>query len=392
MDFLFNLGLFLIGIPAVMFCIECLLGFFSTPPNPAKIDLGQKRTVILIPAHNEEAVLRSTLDGLKAQLGTHDSVVVVADNCNDTTADIVREYGYTALERVHGEQHGKGYALDYGIQHLKKMENPPDIVIIVDADCQLGEDSIMALKRQVVATGRPTQACYLMHSGDVARMSVKIAEFAFLIKNKIRPRGLHRLGMPVPLTGAGMAFPFETLSQAQLATGDIVEDMRLGVELAECDLGAGYCDEALVYSYFPKSETAEKTQRERWEHGHLNILNEFVPRLLKRAIRACSLKALVMALDLLIPPLSLLVMIVFSALGFSFLWGLSFGNWEHFHISMRYLMLIGVSVALIWARYGRNILSPNELLHIPMYIASKIAVYTRFALGRQTSWIRTDRD
>jgi cellulose synthase/poly-beta-1,6-N-acetylglucosamine synthase-like glycosyltransferase len=391
MNFLPELALLLLGIPIVMFCIECLLGFFSSPRNLAKIDLSQKRAAILIPAHNEEAVIRSTLDGLKAQLGAHDTVVVVADNCNDATASIVREYGFTALERVDAEQHGKGYALDYGIQHLKQEESPPDIVIIIDADCHLSEDAIIALKRQVAATGRPVQACYLMRSGDVTRISVKIAEFAFLIKNKIRLRGLHRLGMPVPLTGTGMAFPFETLTQANLATGDIVEDMRLGVELAERDLGAGYCDESLIYSYFPKSEAAERTQRERWEHGHLNILNQFTPRLLKRAIRGPSLGALGMALDLLIPPLSLLVMIVFGALGFSMLWGLTSGHWEYFHVSLRYLLLIGVSVALIWARYGRDILSGDELLHIPAYIASKIAVYIRYARRRQTRWIRTDR-
>lgn len=392
MSTLISLVLFLLGIPVVMFTLECLLGFFAsrrivTPSIPE-----DKRTAILMPAHNEEEVIAKTLESIKAQLGPHDDVIVVADNCSDNTANIVREYGFTALERHNDNERGKGYALDFGMQHLKAQENHPDIVIIIDADCLLGENALTHLKHQVLMEQRPAQAQYLMKRGEIDRIAVKVSEFAFLVKNKIRLRGLDRMGMPVPLTGTGMAFPWEALANAQLATGDIVEDMRLGVELAEHGMGAGYCDYALVYSYFPTSEEAEKTQRERWEHGHLSTLKQFAPRLLKRAVTAPSLEALGMMLDLIIPPLSLLVMIIGATWVTMVFWGLLFGEWQFAGQAFDYLLILGISIVLTWWRYGRDILSTKQMLHIPVYIISKIAIYVGYIVRKQTKWIRTDRN
>ncbi|MGB6151159.1 MAG: glycosyltransferase, partial [Pricia sp.] len=220
---------------------------------------------------------------------------------------------------------------------------------------------------------------------------LKVSEFAFMVKNKVRLQGLARLGMPVPLTGTGMAFPFEALSEVDLATGDIVEDMRLGVELAEKDMGAQYCDQAQVYSYFPNSESAEKTQRERWEHGHLSTIKRFAPRLLKRALGKPSLKALVMMLDLLVPPLSLLVMMIGAALAAASAWGYYFDDWIHAKILGGYFMLLLLTILMTWYIHGRSILSLGELAHIPIYVVSKIFLYAGYLVRKQTAWIRTDR-
>lgn len=391
MALLIDLGFFLLGLPVLMFALECGLGFRRASPKAAPHIPAEITTVILMPAHNEEQVIATTLASLQAQIGPNDSVLVVADNCHDRTAEIVREHGFTAIERSNAEQRGKGYALDFGLQYLKSQTSTPDIVIIVDADCLLGEQALQHLKHQVLTRQRPAQACYLMKSGEVERVAVKVSEFAFMVKNQIRLRGLDRLGMPVPLTGTGMAFPWEALASAQLATGDIVEDMRLGVELAEHGMGASYCDHALVYSYFPSSEHAEKTQRERWEHGHLNTLRQFVPRLFKRAITGPSTQALGMMLDLLIPPLSLLVMIVAGAWAFGVMWGLVFGYWGYASTSFWYLMVLMISIVAIWLAHGRHIVSSKQMLHIPVYILSKIMVYVAYMVRKQTKWIRTDR-
>ena len=230
-----------------------------------------------------------------------------------------------------------------------------------------------------------------MKSGDITRIAVKVSEFAFMVKNQLRLRGLAMLGMPVPLTGTGMAFPWQALASAKLATGDIVEDMRLGVELAEKDMGTGYCDKALVYSYFPTSEAAERTQRERWEHGHLSTLKQFAPRLFKRAFTGPSVKAFGMALDLIIPPLSLLVMLIGATFVVSLGLGLIFGAWHYSIQAGGYMVLLILSIALTWLKHGREILSLKQLLQIPIYIVSKIAIYIGYIVRKQTKWIRTDR-
>ncbi len=388
---IFHVLLVLLAIPVVVFVIECLLGLIRSGEIHVT-DNDEISSAILIPAHNEESGIAKTLENLKIQTADNDQIVVIADNCEDSTADIVRSFGFTVIERQSDTERGKGYALDFGMSHLKQLNETPDVVIIVDADCIVADNALSLLKQTVMTRKRPVQACYLMLSGDVTRIAVKISEFAFLVKNKIRLRGLSRLGMPVPLTGTGMAFPWEAIAQAQLATGDIVEDMRLGVELAEHGMGATYCDQAFVYSYFPTSEAAEATQRERWEHGHLSTLSQFAPRLLKRAIGKPSIEALGMMLDLIIPPLSLLVMIMGAAWGFFVIWGVLFSQWSLFYGASSLFALLLISISLTWFTHGRHILSIREMLHIPVYIISKIVIYLGYIVRKQTKWIRTDRD
>ncbi len=391
MDILATIFLTLLGIPVLFFTIECLLGCIPMRKKHLPSTIEEIRTAILVPAHNEEEVIANTLENLKEHIEPTDIVIVVADNCSDKTASIVKEYGFVALERESETERGKGYALDFGMQYLREQAQTPDIVVIVDADCLLEAHALAWLKASVIERDRPVQACYLMKSGTVTRIGVKVSEFAFKVKNKIRLRGLSRLGMPVPLTGTGMAFPWKALASAKLATGDIVEDMRLGVELAENGMGATYCDEAQVHSFFPTSEAAEKTQRERWEHGHLSTLRAFVPRLFKRAIAGPSAEALGMMLDLLIPPLSLLVMIIGSVfVGFiAYAW--LFDTWLYVTIAGNYLALLMVVIGITWFLHGRDILSAKQMLHIPIYIVSKIVVYVGYIVRKQTKWIRTDR-
>src|SRR5204863_2660341 len=145
---------------------------------------------------------------------------VVADNCADDTAMIAAAAGAAVLERVNPERRGKGYALDYGLRHLER--NPPETVVVIDADCHIAPDAIDRLTRLCLQRGRPVQALYLMHAPPGASLKLKISEFAWLVRNKVRPLGYHRLGLPCQLMGTGMAFPWSVISDAALATADIV--------------------------------------------------------------------------------------------------------------------------------------------------------------------------
>ena len=82
--------------------------------------------------------------------------MLIADNCTDETAAIARQLGATVIERQDTENQGKGYALDYGIQYL--ATDPPDIVVLVDADCIVHEGAIAKLAQRANTSKRPTQA------------------------------------------------------------------------------------------------------------------------------------------------------------------------------------------------------------------------------------------
>src|SRR5205085_5481634 len=106
---------------------------------------------------------------------------------------------------------------------------------------------------------------YVLLEPPQASYKQRLSAFAFKFKNVVRPLGLDRLGAPCLLTGTGMAFPWAVLRGASLATGNIVEDMRLGIDLAAAGHPPRLCAEAHVRSALPAGGRAAVAQRRRWE-------------------------------------------------------------------------------------------------------------------------------
>ena len=230
-SFLLMISVFLLG--------ECLAAWRlrrGLIPNNAD---AAPRTVVLIPAHDEAAVITETLVGVQHQLHQDAFLAcvelwVIADNCNDATAKLARQTGAKVLERNNAVARGKGYALDYGLKHMAAQ--PPEIVVMIDADCQVHPGSIAALIKANQLHQQPIQGNYYMTLSAAALLNAdlndRITAFAMQVKNEVRLSGLFNLGMPCLLVGAGMAFPWESLCSVNLASGELVEDMKMGFDLA----------------------------------------------------------------------------------------------------------------------------------------------------------------
>jgi cellulose synthase/poly-beta-1,6-N-acetylglucosamine synthase-like glycosyltransferase len=335
-------------------------------------------------------LIAATVNAVRPQLQATDRLIVIADNCSDETALLARSAGAEVLERTDPLRRGKGYALDFGIRHLEA--DPPELLIVLDADCQLGESALERLAACSARTGRPAQALYVMHAAPNAGRMQKIAAFAWVVKNEVRAGGLHALGLPCQLMGTGMAFPWSTIHGAELASGHIVEDLKLGLDLARAGQPPQFCPEALVTSTFPESAEGARTQRARWEHGHLSVILSETPRLLWSALRQGDLNVLALALDLSVPPLALLALLI--ALGWipsGLLYLLSGAQFPLSTIVLASILFV-IAVLLSWLRFGRQILSAQDLALAALYPLWKIPLYLRFLVARQISWVRSKRD
>jgi cellulose synthase/poly-beta-1,6-N-acetylglucosamine synthase-like glycosyltransferase len=350
---------------------------------------GRPQCAILVPAHDEEAGLGRTIQTLLPQLAPGDRVVVIADNCTDRTADVARSFGVSVLERTDPMHRGKGFALDHGIRWLQ--QSPPEVVVIVDADCVVEDGALDRLLRQTAATGFPVQAAYLMDLPPRPGHRDRISAFAFKYKNVIRPLGLWRLGLPCLLTGTGMAFPWSQIQGAVLAHGNIVEDMQLGIDLALAGWPPQFCPQSRVHGELPSGKKASTTQRTRWDHGHMRTLVGQVPRMLAAACRQQRLHLLGLALELSVPPLALLFLLWAAALA-----GL-LGGWSAGGSALPALVLaagggaVFLSILAAWARFGRECLPLRSLLAVPFYVLWKMPIYIAFLLRPQWTWIRTER-
>ncbi len=394
----------LLLVPVTVLCAECLAALLPgrrcrATPGEASCKgaalsaegLGTYRpgVVILIPAHNEESVLAETLQSLMPQLSPGDEVVVVADNCDDATAEIARGFGCTVLERTDAVNRGKGFALDCGVRHLRS--DPPAVVVMMDADCTVRAGSVDALVEQVIATGRPAQACYVMEQARNASPRDLVSALAFLVKNGVRPRGLGRLNLPCLLTGTGMAFPWHVISQAELASGNIVEDMQLGLDLAMEGHAPLFCDGAHVTGRLPTQQKIAYGQRTRWEHGHLQTLLTQVPRMFKAAIIGRRLQAFSLAVELSVPPLALLMMALIGALSLATSAAIFGASGLPAALLAGGITMIGGCLFGAWAKFGRQTLPLTALLAAPFYMAWKVPMYLAFLFKRHTEWNRTAR-
>jgi cellulose synthase/poly-beta-1,6-N-acetylglucosamine synthase-like glycosyltransferase len=378
----------LLLVPVGVLLVQMILAWPARGAAPLPT-VPRPRIAVLMPAHDESAGIAPFIQAVRAQLLPGDRLLVVADNCSDDTADVARAAGAEVVERHDTQRRGKGYALDFGVRSMEA--SPPDVVVIVDADCQVHPGALDRLARECVGTGRPMQAVYLMRSPPQAGLKTRVAEFASAVKNHARALGLHRLGLPCQLMGTGMAFPWRLIQGAPLASGHIVEDLQLGLDLAAAGTPPRYCPDALVTSLFPSSTEGMASQRTRWEHGHLAVIGR-APGLLLRAIARGQPVLAAMALDLCVPPLALLVLMLVAAFALTAAFYGATGVHTPLRLCGLALALLAVAIALAWTRYGRSIVSWHELLTVPFYVLAKIPLYIRALTQRQTEWVRTKRD
>lgn len=365
---------------------ELLLGLFPLATASASLS-PPPRILLLVPAHDEAAGIGATVMALRTVIPAAD-ILVIADNCRDETAAAARAAGARVAERDDPTRRGKGYAMAFGRDQV--AADPPDVVIIVDADCRLAAGSAERLAAQAIARNRPIQAAYLMISSGDASPLVAVSNFAVLIKNVVRARGLVRLGGGGLLFGTGMAFPWPLFRTLPLATSDAVEDLGLGLWLARQGIAVDLDERSQVTS--PAAALASsRAQRSRWEHGFLLTASRQGLPLLAGGIAAASRHRAALGAHLLVPPLALLMLLALTGLAVASAAGAASGHWLPFLILAAAFTFAVTLLLIAWWRHARRDLPLAALLRIPLYMIWKIPIYIGFFTRRQTGWNRTRR-
>lgn len=380
-----------VPVCVLLFQVWLARGALMEPALFASDRIKRPTVAVLVPAHNEQEVIESTLRSLRPQLQAGDRLLVVADNCTDDTAQVARAAGAEVVQRSHASDRGKGFALDFGVRYLSR--NPPEVLVIVDADCRVESGSLQRLANLAITQGRPVQALDLMLPNAAASLKQRLAAWAWRVKNWVRPLGWHRLGWPCQLMGTGMAFPWSIAQRMDLANGHLAEDMKLGADLALAGTPPLFCPSARVTSEFPSTVAAQQSQRKRWEHGHLSVLLSLGPKLLWRGLRSGNVAVVAMALDLLVPPLALLAVVLsglwLASLALVLVAGAAWA--APLVLATLLVLLFHVTLWHAWQGWGRNLVSAREWLSVPGYMLAKLPMYVGYIFRRQKAWVRTER-
>ena len=370
----------------LVFLAEVLLGL--TPQRRRSLPAGPFRIAILTPAHNEQGVIGASVAAIARYLPARARHLVVAHNCHDGTAAEARAAGAEVAALDDPAQRGKGYALAFGRAQL--AGDRPDVVIVIDADCTIDPGTIERLAEAAMAHGSAIQACYLFRSRPGDGALVQVSNFAMLVKNLVRQRGGSRIGAPALMTGSGMAFPWDRFAALDLATGNIVEDLAIGVELTRAGVPPAFEEAAHIWSV-PSNEAGTETQRARWEGGFMATAHSTAFPLLARGLTRGRWPEIWMGLHLMVPPLTLLLAInvlVWFATGLLALAGVR----APIDFVSTLLAAMLTSVLLAWLVAGRAMLEPRMLVRLPFYIVWKLALYARLVRKKEEqAWVRTER-
>ncbi len=165
----------------------------------------------------------------------------------------------------------------------------------------------------------------------------------------------------MPIDGYGNGVPVGISGRVNLATGHIVEDLKLGLELTHAGSAPMLCPQALVTSNFPTSTDGIAAQRARWEHGHLSVISIDALRLLLNGVRSRRLELLALAFDLSVPPIALLALSITAIwVSSAILFYFTAAVWPVALASLAGLEM-AAAVLVSWQVYGRKILSLSNL-------------------------------
>lgn len=384
------IALTVVVLPATAACLYLLvltiLSARTTPPSASS-----RRTFfdVIVPAHDEAAGIAKTIASLQGLdwPGAKYRIVVVADNCTDATAAISRAAGATVLERRDLALRGKGYALAHAFAWSRAAQMA-DAVVVVDADSVVSRNLLESFAAGIEAGACALQAHYGVRNA-MDSWRTRLMAIALGAIHKVRSRARERMRLSCGIRGNGWCVTHALLDKIPYRSYSLTEDVEFGVELGLAGHRVAYCDESDVNGEMVTSEHASRSQRQRWESGRLALIRAKVPPLLAAALARRSLVCLDLALDLLVLPLSYVVL---NVLAIVLIGAFDPDGWRAALLTLGLIdaMAIGVYVCRGWLLSGVGLAGAWDLMRVPGFLVWKLIV-VRFQ-AKPSTWIRTKRE
>lgn len=389
-DFLFIVVGLLLAAAAAYLLVPAVVALFYRERQRAAG--GETRVVVLVPAHDEEPTITRCIKALQQQEYQRDrlEVVVIADNCTDGTARVAAEAGAEVLVRNEPTERGKGRALAWAIERLLGRENPPDAVVVMDADSSPDPRFLTEIVSRFEEGARAVQGESLLLADRSPEQALRSA--AFLLVNRARPTGRSMLGLPSGLAGNGMLFASDLLAEHPWSAFSSAEDVEFGLALRTVGVKPVFARGAIVWSEAAPSGQAAETQQLRWEGGKLHLARTQIPRLVTEAFRQRRPDLLDAAAELAVPPLGYLAAgsAAVTASGAALAWLDGLAAWAVIPAAVALGAIpVYVVVGLIAARAPSS--AYRALVRAPWFVVRKVARAHRLLRFRPDSWVRTER-
>lgn len=270
----------------------------------------ERSFAILISAHDEEAVIGSLLWSLALQHYPEEKrkVFVVANNCTDSTATVVRSSGLAVChERNTGDLATKGAALAWLWEHVSEEVADCECILVLDADNLVAPDFLCEMNRTFDQGFRVVQSARCAKNPSDSWTS-QLDAISEVLWNQLDQAGRMLLGMSANIAGSGMAFEREVFDRL-IAGGlpGLLEDVEWQARLMLDGIAVGYAGQAKVYDEKTRKAGQLGSQRKRWVAGLALAGRHYGLPLLLSGVRSRRLQQMVAAFGVTKPPRSLLL-------------------------------------------------------------------------------------
>ncbi len=282
MKYLYLLQQSLIWLITIYWAYQIVISFCSL------IKLKDKKLIIeknhkfmaVVPAHNEETVIRNLIESLVAQDYPKElyDIYVIADNCTDATAEIAKEAGAKVLKRFDEQNKTKGHALNWFIKQKIEENADYDAMCVFDADNIVDKNFLKNMNKKLCQGEEIVQGYRDIKNPTDSWISGGYAIFYWMM-HRFYHLARYNLGLSPLLNGTGFMVKFDLLKPDGWNTVTLTEDIEYSLINIAKGRKLGWAVDAIVYDEQPTTFKASWSQRSRWTVGHLQCMKEYTKSL-----------------------------------------------------------------------------------------------------------------
>jgi cellulose synthase/poly-beta-1,6-N-acetylglucosamine synthase-like glycosyltransferase len=304
-DMIYFLGIFaqvLLWVVFFYYFVVSAFGWFKRKEVPAEQFPIVNKFIIFIAAHNEEKVIGNIIRNLKS-INYPDNmydIYVVADNCDDNTADVASKNGARVLERYNPEEKGKGFCLEWAFKKLSESLRDYDAICILDADNLVSDNFLLEMNKQLSKGDKVVQG-YLDSKNPYDSWISGNYSIAYWISDRLFQLPRYYLGLSCALGGTGFVMKTEVLEDIGWKATCLTEDLEFSLRLVLKGMRVSWSHDAIIYDEKPLHLKQSWKQRKRWMQGHCDCARRFFKDLVIKAFRDRSWVAFDAAMYLIQP-------------------------------------------------------------------------------------------
>ena len=278
MEYLYILQQAIVWIITIFWLYQLLISICSLIKLKDKPLLVNKKHkfMAIIPAHNEEFVVKNLIESLKNQNYPKEllDIYVIADNCTDKTAEIAKEAGAIVYERNHTEGRTKGHALQWFLSKKIEENADYDAFCVFDADNIVDKNFIKNMNKKLCQGEDVVQGYRDIKNPTDSWISSGYAIFYWMM-NRFYHLARYNLGLSPLINGTGFMVRFDVIKPNGWQTYTLTEDIEFSLQRIIAGKKLGWATDAIVYDEQPVGFKQSWSQRSRWTVGHIQCMGRY---------------------------------------------------------------------------------------------------------------------